>query len=46
MALDAGLITMRDNVLRLVESGVVPLAELLRVLPRERMAPERAAHDQ
>jgi hypothetical protein len=37
---------MRDNAVRLVESGVIPLPELPRVLPQERTAPERAAHDQ
>lgn len=41
-ALDAGLITMRDSALWLVEKGVIPLSELPRVLPAERMAPERA----
>jgi type IV pilus assembly protein PilB len=43
VALAAGLVTMRDNALRLVESGVIPLGELPRILPQERMAPERAA---
>ncbi|MBW4933683.1 ATPase, T2SS/T4P/T4SS family [Marinobacter sp. F4206] len=39
-ALDAGLVTMRDSALDHVIEGVVPLSELPRVLPRERMAPE------
>jgi type IV pilus assembly protein PilB len=43
VALDAGLVTMRDNAVRLVERGVIPLAELPRILPQERMAPERPA---
>ena len=40
MALDAGLITMRDSALDLVIQGVIPLSELPRILPEERMAPE------
>ncbi|MFP4600283.1 MAG: ATPase, T2SS/T4P/T4SS family [Persicimonas sp.] len=44
-ALEAGLITMRDSALWLVQQGVVPLEELPRVLPAERMAPERPAAD-
>ncbi len=40
-ALGAGMITMRDSALWLVQKGVIPLAELPRVLPAERMAPER-----
>ena len=37
---------MRNNAVRLVESGVIRLAELPRILLQERMAPEGAAHDQ
>ncbi|MGC8119375.1 ATPase, T2SS/T4P/T4SS family [Marinobacter sp. VGCF2001] len=39
-ALDAGLITMRDSALDHVIEGIIPLCELPRILPRERMAPE------
>lgn len=39
-ALDAGLITMRDSALDHVIDGVIPLSELPRILPQERMAPE------
>ncbi|MCL7944998.1 ATPase, T2SS/T4P/T4SS family [Marinobacter sp. ATCH36] len=39
-ALDAGLITMRDSALDLVIEGIIPLSELPRILPQERMAPE------
>lgn len=39
-ALDAGLITMRDSALDHVIEGVIPLTELPRILPKERMAPE------
>ncbi len=39
-ALDAGLITMRDSALDHVINGVIPLSELPRILPQERMAPE------
>ncbi len=39
-ALDAGLVTMRDSALDLVIEGVIPLSELPRILPAERMAPE------
>ncbi|MFC6684626.1 GspE/PulE family protein [Marinobacter koreensis] len=39
-ALDAGLITMRDSALDQVIEGIIPLSELPRILPRERMAPE------
>lgn len=39
-ALDAGLVTMRDSALDHVIQGVIPLTELPRILPRERMAPE------
>ena len=40
-ALDSGLIAMRDSALDLVISGVIPLSELPRILPAERMAPEQ-----
>ena len=40
-ALDSGLITMRDSALDLVIAGVIPLSELPRILPAERMAPEQ-----
>lgn len=39
-ALDSGLITMRDSALDHVIEGVIPLSELPRILPKERMAPE------
>lgn len=39
-ALDAGLITMRDSALDHVIEGIIPLSELPRILPMERMAPE------
>lgn len=39
-ALDAGLVTMRDSALEHVIDGTIPLTELPRILPRERMAPE------
>ncbi len=39
-ALDAGLITMRDSALDHVIEGLIPMSELPRVLPKERMAPE------
>jgi len=39
-ALDSGLITMRDSVLDHIIEGVIPLSELPRLLPQERMAPE------
>jgi type IV pilus assembly protein PilB len=39
-ALDAGLVTMRDSALDHVIEGIIPLAALPRILPRERMAPE------
>ena len=39
-ALDAGLITMRDSAVDLVVQGVIPMSELPRILPAERMAPE------
>jgi type IV pilus assembly protein PilB len=40
IALDAGLVTMRDSAVDHVAQGVIPLSELPRVLPKERMAPE------
>jgi type IV pilus assembly protein PilB len=39
-ALDNGLITMRDSALDHVIQGTIPLSELPRILPQERMAPE------
>jgi type IV pilus assembly protein PilB len=39
-ALDSGLITMRDSALDQVIEGVIPISELPRILPKERMAPE------
>lgn len=39
-ALDAGLITMRDSALDLVVNGIIPLSELPKILPQDRMAPE------
>lgn len=39
-ALDAGLMTMRDSALSLVVKGEIPLSELPRILPAERLAPE------
>jgi type IV pilus assembly protein PilB len=39
-ALDAGLVTMRDSALELVLQGIIPLSELPRILPEERLAPE------
>lgn len=40
-ALDTGMITMRDSALDHVIEGVIPLSELPRLLPQERMAPEQ-----
>jgi len=40
LALDCGLITMRDSALDHVIAGNIPLSELPRILPAERMAPE------
>ncbi len=40
IALDAGLVTMRDSALDHVIQGTIPLSELPRILPAERMAPE------
>jgi type IV pilus assembly protein PilB len=39
-ALDSGLITMRDSALDHVIKGVIPMSELPRILPQDRMAPE------
>src|SRR5690606_19785774 len=39
-ALDAGLVAMRDSAIELVVQGVIPLSEVPRILPAERMAPE------
>lgn len=39
-ALDSGLISMRDSALDHVIEGVIPMSELPRILPKERMAPE------
>ena len=41
IALDSGLTTMRDSALDHVIQGVIPLAEIPRVLPSDRMAPEK-----
>ncbi|MEH6517129.1 MAG: ATPase, T2SS/T4P/T4SS family [Halioglobus sp.] len=41
IALDSGLATMRDSALNHVISGTIPMTELLRVLPADRMAPEK-----
>lgn len=40
LALDCGLVTMRDSALDHVIMGNIPLSELPRILPAERMAPE------
>jgi type IV pilus assembly protein PilB len=40
-ALDSGLITMRDSALDHVIHGVIPMSELPRILPQDRMAPEQ-----
>ena len=40
-ALDTGLITMRDSALDHVIHGVIPMSELPRLLPQDRMAPEQ-----
>ncbi|NBB93495.1 MAG: protein-L-isoaspartate(D-aspartate) O-methyltransferase [Gammaproteobacteria bacterium] len=40
-ALDAGLMTMRDSALDHVINGTIPLEELPRILPQDRMAPEQ-----
>ena len=41
IALDSGLTTMRDSALNHVIQGVIPLTEIPRVLPSDRMAPEK-----
>lgn len=41
IALDSGLFTMRDSALNHVIEGTIPLSELPRILPSERMAPEK-----
>jgi type IV pilus assembly protein PilB len=41
IALDSGLTTMRDSGLSHVIDGIIPLSELRRILPAERMAPEK-----
>jgi type IV pilus assembly protein PilB len=41
IALDSGLTTMRDSALNHVIEGVIPLDELPRILPSDRMAPEK-----
>jgi len=41
IALDSGLTTMRDSALDHVIQGAIPLAEIPRVLPADRMAPEK-----
>lgn len=40
LALDCGLVTMRDSALDHVIQGNIPLSELPRILPADRMAPE------
>lgn len=40
LALDAGLTTMRDSALDHVIAGTIPMSELPKILPQERMAPE------
>ena len=41
IALDSGLTTMRDSALDHVISGVIPLTEIPKILPVDRMAPEK-----
>lgn len=41
IALDSGLTTMRDSALNHVIAGEIPLSEVPRVLPSDRMAPEK-----
>lgn len=41
IALDSGLTTMRDSALNHVIAGTIPLTEVPRVLPSDRMAPEK-----
>lgn len=40
LALDTGLVTMRDSAIDHVTQGIIPLSELPRILPEERMALE------
>ncbi len=40
-ALDSGLITMRDSALAHVISGQIALSELQKILPQDRMSPEK-----
>jgi type IV pilus assembly protein PilB len=41
IALDSGLTTMRDSGLNHVLEGAIPITELPRILPADRMAPEK-----
>jgi len=41
IALDSGLTTMRDSALNHVIEGTIPLSEVPRILPSDRMAPEK-----
>jgi type IV pilus assembly protein PilB len=41
IALDSGLTTMRDSSLNHVINGAIPITELVRILPSDRMAPEK-----
>ncbi|MBK7594529.1 MAG: Flp pilus assembly complex ATPase component TadA [Gemmatimonadetes bacterium] len=41
VALEAGLLPLRDHALMLVDEGLIPLGELRTMLPPERLAPER-----
>jgi type IV pilus assembly protein PilB len=41
IALDSGLTTMRDSALNHVIDGTIPLTEVPRILPSDRMAPEK-----
>lgn len=41
IALENGLITMRDSALEHVNNGIIPLSEIPRILSADRMAPER-----
>ena len=41
IALDSGLATLRDSALDHVVSGTIPLSELTKILPADRMAPEK-----
>ncbi|MFU8802862.1 MAG: ATPase, T2SS/T4P/T4SS family [Bradymonadaceae bacterium] len=43
LCLEAGLSTMRDTAVQLVQAGMIPLDELPRILPAERMAPEKTS---